>query len=110
MEKKITYVEALVKAIEVVEDVEVRNRLIDLKNAKEKEAANKKSKKAVDNSEYQRKVVEILSDGVSRTPSEMVSLLNVINTQKVAGICTPMIKAGTLVKEQKGKSVKYRLA
>lgn len=108
MEKKITYVEALVKAIEVVEDVEVKNRLIDLKNAKEKEAMNKK--KAVDNSEYQSKVVEILSDGVSRTPSEMVSLLGVINTQKVAGICTPMIKAGTLVKEQKGKSVKYRLA
>lgn len=67
------------------------------------------SKKKTDNSAYQSKVIEILREG-GKTPSELVSLLDVINTQKVAGVCKPLIENGIIKKEIKGKKVTYFLA
>lgn len=106
MEKKITYAQALTVAIKTVEDVEVRDRLADLKASLEKKAS---SKKKTDNSALQTKVIEILAEG-AKTPSELVSLLGVDNTQKVAGVCKPLIEDGTIIKTVKGKKTTYELA
>lgn len=70
--------------------------------------SNKKStKKRVDNSGYFEKVTDALSNG-AKTPTELMSLIGVENTQKVAAILKGM---GDMVqKSTKGKKVFYSLA
>lgn len=101
-----TYAVALDNAIKAVADEETRARLEDLKAS----LAKKQSKKAsVDNSGYYDNVRGALAEGV-KTPTEMVAILGVQNTQKVASIVKPLIDSGEVVKTTKGKKVTYALA
>lgn len=101
-----TYAVALDNAIEAVADEETRARLMDLKAS----LAKKQSKKAsVDNSGYYDNVREALAEGI-KTPTEMVAILGVANTQKVSAIVKPLIESGEVVKTTKGKKVTYSLA
>lgn len=102
-----TYAQALVNAMEVVADEETRARLADLKASLEKKASSKKAK--VDNSEFEQKVLDVLAEG-SKTPTELVGLIGVANTQKVASVCKPLIESGSVLKITKGKKVSYALA
>lgn len=104
MEKKITYVQALVNAIAVVEDEETKARLVDLKASLEKKATKKKS---VDNTGYFEDVREALADG-ALTPTELMNKIGVANTQKVSAIVKAM--GEEIEKETKGKKVLYKLA
>lgn len=106
MEKKMTYAVALDNAIEVVVDEVTKARLKDLKASLEKKASPKKS---VDNSCYYDNVKKVLADG-AKTPTELVTMLGVTNTQKVTAICKPLIESGKVVKNTKGKKVTYSLA
>lgn len=105
MTKQMTYVQALEIAITTAEG-EVKERLEALKVSLEKKATSKKSK--VDNSEYVEKMIEVLQGG-AKTPTELVALIGVANTQKVASVAKPLIDAGTVVKNTKGKNVTYAL-
>mgnify|MGYP003292969550 CR=1 FL=1 len=105
--KKMTYAQALVNAMAVVADEETRARLADLKASLEKKASSKKAK--VDNSEFEQKVLDVLAGG-SKTPTELVGLIGVQNTQKVASVCKPLIECGRVTKTTKGKKVTYALA
>lgn len=105
MVKKMTYVQALVNAIEVVEDVETRARLEDLKTSLEKKASSKK--KTVDNSGYYNAIRNALADG-AMTPTDLAAIVGVANTQKVAAIVKTM--GDEIVKDTKGKKITYRLA
>lgn len=106
MEKKMTYAQALVNALEVVTDEETKSRLEDLKASLEKKASAKK-KKTVDNSGYFEAVTEALADG-SKTPTDLASIIGVANTQKVAAIVKAM--GGSVKRDVKGKKVTYTLA
>lgn len=105
MEKKITYVQALVNAIAVVEDVETREKLTDLKTSLEKKASAKR--KVVDNSPYFDLVRDALVDG-AKTPTELAKIIGVDNTQKVTAIVGKM--TDEIVKTKKGKITLYSLA
>lgn len=107
MEKKMTYSVALTNAIEVVTDEETKARLEDLKASLEKKASAKR--KTVDNTGYYDKVISVLAEG-GKSPTDMVTILGVANTQKVASIVKPLIDNGTVIKNSKGKKVTYTLA
>ena len=98
-----TYVEAIVKAMEIVEDVEVKGRLADLKASLEKKSS---SKKTVDNSGYYEAVENALAGG-SLTPTELMAKIGVANTQKVSAIVKGM---SNIEKSAKGKKIFYSLA
>lgn len=101
-DKKMTYAQALEVAINSVADVEVANRLTDLKASLEKKAS---SKKKVDNSGYFPKVVEILSTG-EKTPTELKALVGVDTTQKMSAIVSAMPNVERVTK---GKKTIYKL-
>lgn len=85
-DKKITYTDALAKAIEMVSDPVVADRLTDLKASLEKKAS---SKKKVDNSGFFAKVEEVLGTG-AKTPTELKALVGVDTTQKMTAILKAM--------------------
>lgn len=101
--KKMTYAQALVNAMNVVTDEETKNRLADLKASLEKKAS---SKKTVDNSGYYESVRNALAEK-PLTPTELMGVINVANTQKVSAIVKGMTD---VVKTTKGKKVFYSLA
>lgn len=108
--KKMTYAQALVNAMNSADlDAETIARLGDLKASLDKKAQSKSTKAKVDNSGYQATVLDVLVDG-GKTPTELVSVLGVANTQKVASICKPLIENGSILKITKGKKVTYTLA
>lgn len=98
-----TYVQALVNAMEVVTDVETKERLADLKASLTKKTS---AKKTVDNSSYFESVEIALADG-QLTPTELMAKIGVANTQKVSAIVKDM---SNVVRTTKGKKVFYSLA
>lgn len=105
-EKKMTYVEALEIAIAVVENEEAKEKLIALQSAQKKKASSKKKK---DQSEWENKIIELLTDTPALTPTEIMAGINAPNTQKVGAVLRGMLLDDKVVKEQKGKVVKYSL-
>lgn len=104
MTKTMTYVQALEIAIASV-DGEAKERLEALKTSLSKKSDKKKA--SVDNTPYFEAVREALADG-GKTPTELVSLIGVANTQKVASIVKAM--GDEVVRNTKGKKVTYELA
>ena len=112
MEKKMTYVVALDNAISVVENEEVKARLLDLKASLQKKATNKKPTKVqVENEKLKETLYTVLVEqGKPMTVSEVIKAdasLAGLSTQKVTPLLTQMISAEKVAKKVDKKSTLY---
>lgn len=102
MEKKMTYVVAIDKALEVVTDEEVRARLNDLKVAVSKRTEHKVSKeKQAKNEAVKAEILNVLSCGDALRVSEILAkgdFAEDVNAQKITAMLTALEKSGEVVK------------
>jgi len=112
MEKKMTYVEALNRAIAVVSDVEVAERLTALKGSLAKRNAKKTdgpTKVALANAAITAKVAEVLTAGTSYGSADLVGIipeLEKASPNKIAVVMKPLVADGRVtVGKVKGKVV-----
>ena len=117
---KVTKVEKLNAIISILKEneidvVEIKGEEVSLVDALNHEIAlNKakaeksKSKKAVDNSNWENKIKSALEGGKVVTPTELMALIEAPNTQKVSAVVKGMGSA--IITTKKGKKTTYELA
>lgn len=117
---KVTKVEKLSAIIDVLkeneidvisikgEDVSAIDTLQHEINLNKSKAEKSKSKKAVDNSDWETKIVEALEGGKVVTPTELMALVEAPNTQKVSAVVKGM--GSRIITTKKGKKTTYELA
>ena len=113
MEKKITYVEALDKAIEALDDVEVTEKLEALKASIVKKQGSKSKKTTEAQAEIDAKVLEVLTDeAVSATSIFAKNAEGFGSVPKVTASLTRLVADGKAVKVaiDNGKKNGYKLA
>lgn len=97
MENKLTYAVALDSAIEVVEDVEVKEKLVALKAQLAKKAENRKPRVNAEKMELAEKVVAIMEADTNYRVAELAKMLNV-STQKLTPALAIAVENGTVEK------------
>lgn len=90
------------------EDVSAIDTLQHEINLNKSKAEKSKSKKAVDNSDWETKIVEALEGGKVVTPTELMALIEAPNTQKVSAVVKGM--GSRIITTKKGKKTTYELA
>jgi len=111
--EKITYVQALVNAIDVVEDVETRDKLVALKDSLVNKAKNKKpteTQKA--NAELKNVILETMAT-VSGTCGEIAKAdtrTADLSTPKMSALLKQLVAEGSVVRVVEGKKTIFRLS
>ena len=106
MEKKMTYVQALDKALEVVTDKEVATRLTELKasiNKRNKSNSHKPTKEQLANGKIKAEILAVLADGKARTVTDFlhdVPLLNGCSNQKASALVKQLLDSGDVKREE----------
>lgn len=112
MEKKMTYAVALDNAIAVVENEEVKARLLDLKASLQKKASSKKATKTqVENEGIKDVILSVLtSTGNPMTVTAIQKAdvsLGELSNQKVSALLRQMKDAGVVDKKSDKKTTLY---
>lgn len=118
MEKKMTYVVALSKALEVVTDTEVAERLEALKATLEKRKASHKkaegpTKVAVANAAIAEKIFEAMEADATYGSSDIAGLIPEVekfSTSKITAVMKPLIADGRVTATKVKGKVVYSLA
>lgn len=116
MEKKMTYVEALDKALAVVEDAVVAERLEALKASIVKRHGKKAegpSKTAVANAAISAKVADALESGVVYTSADLIGIVPELDKAaptKIAVIMKPLVESGKVTLGKTKGRVTYTVA
>lgn len=97
MENKLTYNEALEKAINAVEDEEVKEKLVALQNQLSKKATNRKPRVNQEKLDLAEKVVDIMESEHGYRVSELAKMLDV-STQKLTPALTLAVNEGKIEK------------
>lgn len=106
MEKKLTYVQAIEKALETVTDKAVRDRLNELVvslNKRNKSGNRKPTKEQQRNAEIKAEILTILADGKARTVTDFLhdvpSLVGCSN-QKASALIKQLLDSGDVIREE----------
>lgn len=116
MEKKMTYVEALDKALAVVDDAIVAERLTALKASLEKRHAKKAegpSKVAVANAAISAKLAEVLTEGAVYGTADLVGIIPEVekaSPSKIAVLMRPLVESGKVILGKSKGKVTYTVA
>lgn len=97
MENKLTYNEALEKAINAVNDEEVKEKLITLQNQLAKKAENRKPRVNKEKIELAEKAIEVMESEHGYRVSELAKMLDV-STQKLTPALTLAVNEGKIEK------------
>lgn len=108
MENKLTYAVALDSAIDVVEDVEVKEKLIALKAQLAKKAENRKPRINADKLALANQVVEVMETDTNYRVAELAKMLGV-STQKLAPALGVAVENGTVEKILEKRVTFYKL-
>lgn len=114
MEKKMTYAVALDNAIAVVENEEVKARLLDLKKSLQKKASSKKATKTqIENEGIKDVICEVLASApVPMTVTSMQKAnvsLGELSNQKVTSLLRQLRDSGKVDKKADKKTTVYFL-
>ena len=109
MAKKMTIVEMYAKVIEKAKDVLSEDELNFLKERAElhakKNASRKPTKAQEENEEIKARILEFMSDGVSRTITDIQKAVGLDSNQKTSALVRQLKDADLMVrKEIKGKA------
>ena len=114
---KMTYVQALDIAINALtgSEGEVVDRLIALRASIEKKnsADKKPTKTQLANADIRNEILALLSDGVSRTISEIAEAIPALHdatSQRVSALLTPLMKDETIVREMVKRKAYFKMA
>lgn len=108
MENKLTYAVALDSAIDVVEDVEVKEKLVALKAQLAKKAENRKPRVNAEKMELAEKVVAIMEADTNYRVAELAKMLDV-STQKLTPALAIAVENGTVEKILEKRVTFYKL-
>lgn len=106
--EKITYAQALDSAIEVVEDVEVKEKLVALKAQLAKKAENRKPRVNAEKMELAEKVVAIMEADTNYRVAELAKMLDV-STQKLTPALAIAVENGAVEKILEKRVTFYKL-
>ncbi len=106
--EKITYAQALDSAIEVVEDVEVKGKLVALKAQLAKKAENRKPRVNAEKMELAEKVVAIMEADTNYRVAELAKMLDV-STQKLTPALAIAVENGAVEKILEKRVTFYKL-
>lgn len=106
MEKKMTYVQAIEKALETVTDKAVKDRLNELVvslNKRNKSGNRKPTKEQQKNAEIKAEILAVLADKKARTVTDFLhdvpSLVGCSN-QKASALIKQLLDSGDVVREE----------
>ena len=107
--EKMTYAVALENAINAVNDTEVKEKLIALKEQLAKKATNRKPRVNQEKMELAEKVVAIMEADTNYRVAELAKMLDV-STQKLTPAMTVAVEGGQVEKHIEKRVALYRLA
>lgn len=116
MEKKLTYVQAIEKALETVTDKAVKDRLNELVvslNKRNKSGNRKPTKEQQRNAEIKAEILAVLADNKARTVTDFLhdvpSLVGCSN-QKASALIKQLLDNGDVVREEIKRKAYFSLA
>lgn len=115
MEKKMTYVQALDKALAVVTDESVKERLTALRTTIQKRntADKKPTKEQKVNAAIKDEILSVLADGTARTVTEImqaVPSLATASNQKASALVNQLRNEGKVKREEFKRKAYFSLA